>query len=199
MLDPQYRVTGYPVYSAYDGDDGFYFTVVVHVPPELFARFDDENERKTVEKIVSDLASHIAKGFASSRWLSVEFAPALRLVGDTEKPSGVFNNGRAHPANVASIEHDGFRFRSRAEVYVYRALKKRRILCSPLPVWSSPGPERTRLETDFIVCHQGGWMVLEIDGPSHTESPLDADERLRPFCGAARAGAQSVRERLLQR
>ena len=102
-------------------------------------------------------------------------------MGDAEKPSGVFNNGRAHPANVASIEHDGFRFRSRAEVYVYRALKKRRILCSPLPVWSSPGPERTRLETDFIVCHQGGWMVLEIDGPSHTESPLDADERLRPF------------------
>jgi hypothetical protein len=62
MLEPQHRVSGRPVYfesSETDPANCDLWSVVVHVPAELFARFDDESGRKDVERVVSDLASHI--------------------------------------------------------------------------------------------------------------------------------------------
>lgn len=74
-------------------------------------------------------------------------------------PEGRHNQMRCvYEERRARQEHDGFRFRSRAEVFVHRALKKKRILSSPLPVGHRPVQnELASRRTSSSVTRADGW------------------------------------------
>ena len=93
---------------------------------------------------------------------------------------GITDQGRARIDNIAFIEREGLRFRSRAEVHFYQAMKATGITVAPLPVVIHGGIQYKRIEPDFVVIKQGIVMVVEIDGgPFHTEKPSDAHARLK--------------------
>jgi hypothetical protein len=49
----------------------------------------------------------------------------------------------------------------------------------PLPLaLFRAGEKLRRLEPDLVVFYRGRWVLLEIDGPPHTETPADAQARL---------------------
>jgi hypothetical protein len=68
------------------------------------------------------------------------------------------------------VDHDDLRFRSWAEVTVYKELKIRNVLFFPNPaaVFGTTGTEygarAERREPDFLICLKGKWGVLEING-----------------------------------
>jgi hypothetical protein len=76
----------------------------------------------------------------------------------------------------APVEHDGLRFRSRAETRVYDALKGRHVLFFPNAAAILGGKQGDeKREPDFLVCAGGKWGVLEVMG-----------ERYHPGATAAR-------------
>jgi hypothetical protein len=63
----------------------------------------------------------------------------------------------------------GFRFRSVTEIRIAEALDKANVLFFPLPKGRLNGPRgRVNREPDFLVCNNGKWGILEVDGePYH--------------------------------
>ena len=83
------------------------------------------------------------------------------------------HNGLAHTQNPAHIWYDNYAFRSSQEVAYYRALVKMRKLQERNfifwvnSVCAQPGSRRK--EFDFLICYEGQWLRVEIDGDSHNE------------------------------
>jgi hypothetical protein len=113
------------------------------------------------------------------------------------------------PLNVAAlvskapVEHDGLRFRSRAETRIYDALKRREVLFFPNAAAVFGGkPEDEKREPDFLVCVKGRWGILEVMGEryhpgataarDHERARLFKDYGLRfiEFYDAARCGLE---------
>lgn len=104
--------------------------------------------------------------------------------------SGTNNQGRVRSDNIASIVHHGLLFRSIAEVNLFDALKRARLLLAPLPVFVKSS-EGSRVEPDFFIINEGVMLIVEIDGSTyHTETPIVAQERLEEFTDA---GVQHIR------
>jgi very-short-patch-repair endonuclease len=49
---------------------------------------------------------------------------------------------------------------------------------APLPVFVRGGNSTKRIEPDFIIVKGGMVALIEVDGPIHRESPLEAQERI---------------------
>jgi hypothetical protein len=66
---------------------------------------------------------------------------------------------------------EGLRFRSKNEIEIAKALDEAGVLFLPLCLARlNTSTGRRNLEPDFLVCHQGKWGLLEVDGPYHTPS-----------------------------
>ena len=103
---------------------------------------------------------------------------AMRFV----RGEGVTNQGRVRSDNIASKEHRGLLFRSKAEITLFEAMQRAHLAIAPLPVFVRVGKSYNRLEPDFVVVFQGLTFVVEVDGDTfHRESPADADKRLIPL------------------
>ncbi|MEH1953643.1 pentapeptide repeat-containing protein [Nostoc sp.] len=78
---------------------------------------------------------------------------------------------------------EGLRYRSKSEIEIAKALDRAGVLFIPNSLARLNSPEgRRNLEPDFIVCHQGKWGILEVDGPWHTPSRrVEEQERERLF------------------
>lgn len=95
---------------------------------------------------------------------------------------GVTNQGRVRSDNIASKEHRGLLFRSKAEINLFEAMQRAQLAVAPLPVFVRIGKSYHRLEPDFIVVFKGLTFVVEVDGDTfHRESPAEADKRLVPL------------------
>jgi hypothetical protein len=81
-----------------------------------------------------------------------------------------------------TIEHDGLRFRSPAEIAIYDELKKRKLVFLPnaAAVFGCAGMKK---EPDFLICSKGRWGILEVMGKEHhNETTAVKDhERARLF------------------
>ncbi|XHX80441.1 MAG: cold shock domain-containing protein [Stenomitos frigidus ULC029] len=76
---------------------------------------------------------------------------------------------------------NGLKMRSKAEIKIAEELEKSGVLFLPncKARLSTPG---INLEPDFIVCCEGKWGILEVDGPHHTiEARVDEQKRERHF------------------
>jgi len=95
---------------------------------------------------------------------------------------GVTNQGRVRSDNIASKEHRGLLFRSKAEITLFEAMQRAKLAIAPLPVFVRVGKSYNRLEPDFVVVYKGLTFVVEVDGDTfHRELPADADKRLIPL------------------
>jgi hypothetical protein len=114
-----------------------------------------------------------------SRLSVLPFFELLREV--TSAHDEVNNQGRGHSFHLPAIGYQGLRFRSRSEVYLFKALQARGALVAPLPVFLKANAARKRVEPDFVVIKDGIVLVVEVDGASHEERPVDAYDRLVAF------------------
>ena len=80
------------------------------------------------------------------------------------------------------IEWKGMIFRSHTEVRIAKTLDHMGIFFIPptrVRLSASKG-ERLSRELDFVICHQGKWGVLEVDGPFHSaRADAERDKLLR--------------------
>lgn len=80
----------------------------------------------------------------------------------------------------------GFRFRSATEIKIAEALDRAGVLFFPLPkarVVTDRG--HMNVEPDFVICHEGRWGILEVDG--------------EPFHPPTRSAFEHERDRLFRR
>lgn len=80
-------------------------------------------------------------------------------------------NGVSNQASGAATDHlwQGFKFRSATEIRIAVALDRVGVLFFPLPKSRLSTPEgRRNREPDFLICDEGRWGILEVDGgPFH--------------------------------
>lgn len=105
---------------------------------------------------------------------------------------GITNQGLVRSDNPAKVEFVGLRFRSLAEVNLFRAFQGLQVLVALLPVFVRGTGKGSRFEPDFIVVIPPHIMVVEVDGPMHHEAPVEAHERLAEL---SRAGIHVERVR----
>ena len=116
---------------------------------------------------------------------SVDMSPGWRkrLVDMIER-GGVDANNQGVRADASDhfTMWKGLRFRSKVETRIAEALERRAVLYFPLPAARlGTRNERQTREPDFLVCHNGRWGILEVDGPWHTGRPADDHSRDRLF------------------
>lgn len=167
-----------------------FWLLFISVPIHIFQALTDDERVQTEEAIcdvgksffistsVDDLKKVIISpkvSFANEGWRE----EALRFI----KGEGVTNQGRVRSDNIASKEHHGLLFRSKAEIVLFEAMTRAKLAVAPLPVFVRivNGYNR-RLEPDFVVIFKGLTFVVEVDGDSfHKETPAEADKRLVPL------------------
>lgn len=95
----------------------------------------------------------------------------------------VNNQGAAHGCvNLAPIMWKELRFRSQSEVRVAAALDAIGVLFLPNCLARLNVREgRDTREADFLVCSQGKWGILEVDGPHHEGRAAQDHDRDRLF------------------
>ena len=85
------------------------------------------------------------------------------------------------PEGYRSIEWKGLVFRSESEIKIAKTLDHRGIFFIPpvrVRLNASKKSRQTR-ELDFVICHEGKWGVLEVDGPFHVrEADAERDQWL---------------------
>jgi len=89
------------------------------------------------------------------------------------------------PENVKTW--NGFQFASLAEVQIARALDEVGVLFLPNCKMRLRGGQAARVSyyPDFLICYQGKWGILEVDGPTHyTQSKVISDRMRDENCNA---------------
>lgn len=166
-----------------------YWQLVISLPIPLYYAMT-EAERETTSIEICDVVKPFYATLTDEALSGVTIAPrvgeasenwrdeALRYV----KGEGVTNQGRVRSDNIASQEHQGLLFRSKAEVTLFIALTRAKLPVAPLPVFVRIGKFYNRLEPDFVVIYKGLTFIIEVDGDTyHRESPAEADKRLVPL------------------
>jgi hypothetical protein len=158
----------------YDNWDGGIWTwlITVFLLPRDWAAFNHREQRTVVETELTE--------FANAMVMSNAHNFTVRLAAMAASSSvAVTNQGRAHSANPAAIEHEGLLFRSKPEILLFDALRETGLPVMPLPVVVSNKSRFRRIEPDFVVICRGMMFVVEVDGNRwHQESPAAAQERL---------------------
>ncbi len=90
---------------------------------------------------------------------------------------GVHNQGVEIPDRKI-VTWGLLRFRSESEVRIARALDAAGVLLLPncLARVEVGQDKRATREADFLVCHNGKWGILEVDGPFHLGAVVDHEQ-----------------------
>ena len=166
-----------------------YWRLFVALPVPLYYAMSDDERKATQEGIAAVVAPFF--GATPSDGLDeVVITPQVveAKAGWREeavhfiKGEGVTNQGRVRSDNIASKQHQGLLFRSKAEITLFAALTRAKLAVAPLPVFVRIGKAYNRLEPDFVVVYKGLTFVVEVDGDTfHRELPAEADKRLVPL------------------
>lgn len=177
-------------FAPWDSDFGIdRWRLFIALPVHIFYAMSDE-ERKATEIAIDEIASPFFSVTPQDALESVVITPlvtqavsgwrdeAVRFI----KGEGVTNQGRVRSDNIASKQHQGLLFRSKAEITLFEALTRAKLAVAPLPVFVRIGKAYNRLEPDFLVVYKGLTFVVEVDGDTfHKELPAEADKRLIPL------------------
>lgn len=183
-------VSGQCRLAFWDSDFGVdAWRLFVALPVHLFYAIS-EDDRKVTEVSIADVIAPFFSIMPQDALESVVITPqvteavegwreeAMRFV----KGEGVTNQGRVRSDNIASKQHQGLLFRSKAEITLFAALTRAKLAVAPLPVFVRIGKAYNRIEPDFIVVYKGLTFVVEVDGDTfHRELPAEADKRLIPL------------------
>lgn len=176
--------------ALWDSDFGIdSWRLFVALPVQLYFAISDD-DRKATETSIEEAVGPFFNATPQSSLASVIIAPQVSQAADGwrdeairfVKGEGVTNQGRVRSDNIASKQHQGLLFRSKAEITLFGALTRARLAVAPLPVFVRIGKTYNRLEPDFVVIYKGLTFVVEVDGDTfHRELPAEADKRLVPL------------------
>lgn len=165
------------VYGEYDNIDGGvnFWDISISVSIETYAKLTKES-RETIQQQVSEAARDMFQNYQGHHAAGgTSIVPAMVVVA----VANVNNQGGVNPEHPPHIKHDGLKFRSWAEVRLYKAFKQRDVTFAPLALFMRGNVRR---EPDFFIIKDGFMMLVEVDGPdTHPEKPVEAERRLAPF------------------
>ncbi|MDD2759341.1 MAG: hypothetical protein PHH11_03485 [Methylomonas sp.] len=174
----------------WDSDFGIdNWRLFVALPVHIFYAMT-EDERKATESSIAEVTGPLFSTTPADSLESVVITPRVTEAKDGWreeavkfiKGEGVTNQGRVRSDNIASKQHRGLLFRSKAEITLFEALTRAKLAVAPLPVFVRIGKAYNRLEPDFVVVYKGLTFVVEVDGDTyHKELPAEADKRLVPL------------------
>ncbi|MDB9436222.1 pentapeptide repeat-containing protein [Dolichospermum lemmermannii CS-548] len=100
-----------------------------------------------------------------------------------ENDNNINNQGIQFYSNSTIHTWERLRFRSKTEIKIAEALDRTGVLFVPNSLARLNTPKgRANKEADFLICYNGKWGVLEVDGPFHTaERRVEEQERERIF------------------
>jgi hypothetical protein len=153
-----------------------------------FHRLTDENHlkhamRHVVESLLPPAATVVEFRATAEVAVCVEASLHWRTPACDYINNKQVHNQIADPSKVRTTWNN-LRFRSHSEMRVAIALDEAGVLFLPNCMGRLNGPGgRSNLECDFLVCHEGKWGILEVDGePFHPPSRTVHDhERDRFF------------------
>ncbi|AFW93245.1 DUF559 domain-containing protein [Dolichospermum sp. UHCC 0299] len=106
------------------------------------------------------------------------------ILRKTPENDNTFNNQGVKFSSDSTIHTwENLRFRSKTEIKIAEALDRTGVLFVPNSLARLTTPKgRENKEADFLICYNGKWGVLEVDGPFHTaERRVEEQERERIF------------------
>ncbi|MDM3858167.1 MAG: pentapeptide repeat-containing protein [Aphanizomenon gracile PMC649.10] len=100
-----------------------------------------------------------------------------------EKDNNINNQGVQFYSDSIIHTWENLRFRSKTEIKIAEALDRTGVLFVPNSLARlNTSKGRENKEADFLICYNGKWGVLEVDGPFHTaERRVEEQERERIF------------------
>ena len=101
----------------------------------------------------------------------------------TQSDTNINNQGVQFYSNSTIHTWENLRFRSKTEIKIAEALDRTGVLFVPNSLARlNTAKGRENKEADFLICYNGKWGVLEVDGPFHTaERRVEEQERERIF------------------
>lgn len=155
-------------------------------PREVYGILQDGRNPVAVaihEALAAVLPAHLVLDGVSVRVELVKVEPGWRRrLLEVARGDGVDNQALGEKK---ACEWNGLRFRSHSEVCIAQALDRVGALFLPnCRARLGAPPDRENREADFLVCYNGRWGILEVDG--------------EPFHPASRAAEDHERDRLFR-
>ena len=134
--------------------------------PKIESRLDDL--RRDLDVIIKNMA------------LQKDVTRVLSIIEEKQKAKPpIFSSANNH-----YLEWEGLAFRHSTEVELAKELDCRGITFFPsagVRITNQLTEERKTLEPDFLVCNDGKWGIIELDGDSHKEKHYSDAQRARIF------------------
>jgi uncharacterized protein YjbI with pentapeptide repeats len=163
------------VYIGLEGDDGYHNYSKTERRP-INGNFVPGEFASLYKKIIEDTDLLISKTLENENTLN---KPEKNI--DVDNTSN--NQGVQFYSNSTIHTWERLRFRSKTEIKIAEALDRTGVLFVPNSLARLTTPKgRANKEADFLICYNGKWGVLEVDGPFHTaERRVEEQERERIF------------------
>jgi len=146
----------------------------------IYIGHDDDYEKTTKRRPIN---GNFAPGEFSSLYKKIIETTDLILRKTPQSDNTINNQGIQFYSNSTIHIWKNLRFRSKAEIKIAEALDRTGVLFVPNSLARlNTSKGRENKEADFLICYNGKWGVLEVDGPFHTaERRVEEQERERIF------------------
>src|SRR5262245_10608525 len=147
-------VEGNCLFAFYEMDFGVdFWTLHVAVPVYIFYALSEEERRLTAE-VIEEMARPFFTSTSNDDLKSVVITPRVGPATETwreeairfVKGEGVTNQGRVRSDNIASQQHRGLLFRSKAKIILYEAMTCAQLAVAPLTVFVRIGKSFNRID-----------------------------------------------------
>jgi hypothetical protein len=164
--------------------DETHLTVVFHGNHRMADEIlHEEGTRQTLRQILRTVTGHDVEvdivDAPPEKWLP--FSPQARDQGPPPSPPrpALSNQGRALSGSPELLQWQGLSFRSKTEVRIAEALDDRRVLFLANCRARLGLDTRVNREADFLVCWEGRWGILEVDGEAWHPATRTTDDHTR--------------------
>jgi uncharacterized protein YjbI with pentapeptide repeats len=152
----------------------------------VYVYYDDysKTERPTIRRpIRRPRNGNFAPGEFASLYKKIIENTDLIISKTLEKDNNINNQGVQFYSDSTIHTWENLRFRSKTEIKIAEALDRTGVLFVPNSLARlNTAKGRENKEADFLICYNGKWGVLEVDGPHHTaERRVEEQERERIF------------------
>jgi len=150
--------------------------VNITAPRKAYDVFIDKNHpdtqviKRAFEAVIDRDEQYSYKVYLSvEAQISDDFGADWRAEAEREMLGSDYRNQAAFVWSSKIVNWNELRFRSNTEVKIAIALDRAGTLFLPnCSARLGSSNNRGNEEADFLICHQGKWGILEVDGPHHT-------------------------------
>jgi hypothetical protein len=160
------------------------FVVMLKAPYDVYKVLNDHHHptRQTIERIFRDIMPYNTE--LKALVASVELAnPAPNWRAEFQNiliGVDINNQLSTPPKGVRVTTWNNLRFRSATEVRIAQALDRLGVLFLPnCKARLGRTPNRQNREADFLICHEGHWGILEVDGDAFHPPTRTAEDHER--------------------